>query len=109
LRMQVKSAWIDKHGNHIVDNRRPKTNRRRILKKTYQLGDFDYALAYLQEYDLFYVFPIGVFVGYAGAISMVEDSKRQRKPKSAIYRDAWHLILDGSNSGKQSKDKVLEI
>jgi hypothetical protein len=42
---------------------------------------------------MFYVFPVSVFIGYASEIHMVEADKRQRKPLSAEYRNAWELIL----------------
>ena len=93
-KIQVKSAWFDKsRGNYVVDNRRTKTNRRVMLREEYSPSDFDFALAYLGDKDLFYVIPVEIFVGYASEIHLVEADKRQRKPQSAEYRDAWHLIL----------------
>jgi len=63
-KIQVKSSWYDeKSGNYVVDNRRTKTNRREILRANYSLEDFDFALAYIQEINLFYVFPVDVFIG----------------------------------------------
>jgi hypothetical protein len=32
------------------------------------------------------------FIACAGQITIVESDKRQRRPRSAIYRDAWDLI-----------------
>ena len=94
IKVQVKSAWFDKQrGNYVVDNRRTKTNRRRMVRAKYDPSDFDFALVYLEDLDLFYVFPVNVFVSYASDIHLVEADKRQRKPRSAEYRDAWHLIL----------------
>ncbi|MBD2205211.1 hypothetical protein H6G33_06185 [Calothrix sp. FACHB-1219] len=55
--------------------------------------DFDFALVYIEKLDLFYIFPIDVFIGYGSEIHLVETEKRQRKPRSAEYRDAWELIL----------------
>jgi hypothetical protein len=46
--------------------------------------------------DLFYVFPVDVFIGYGSEIHLVEAEKRQRKPRSAKYRDAWKLILEAA-------------
>jgi len=34
-----------------------------------------------------------VFISYASEVHLVEADKRQRKPRSAEYRDAWNLIL----------------
>ncbi|MBU0490373.1 MAG: endonuclease [Chloroflexi bacterium] len=94
VKVQVKCAWFDdSRQNHVVDNRRTKTNRRKMVRDEYQPSDFDFALAYVPDLDLFYVFPVDVFISYASEIHMVEAGKRQRKPLSADYRDAWELIL----------------
>lgn len=94
VRVQVKSAWFDgQRGNYVVDNRRTKTNRRLMIRSKYASSDFDFALVYLEELSLFYVFPVDVFISYASEIHLVETDKRQRKPRSAEYRDAWNLIL----------------
>ena len=93
IRLQVKSAWFDsKSENYVVDVRRTKTNRRVMRRDYYSNNDFDFAVVYVTE-DLFYVFPAKVFNSYGSEIHLVEASKRQRKPKSAEYRNAWELIL----------------
>ena len=94
VKIQVKYAWFDrKTENYVVDNRRTKTNRRIMIRERYGETDFDFALVYLENLDLFYVFPVSVFISYASGIHLVETDKRQRKPRSAEYRDAWQLIL----------------
>ena len=94
VKVQVKCAWYDeRRGNYVADNRRTKTNRRVMRRDVYQASDFDFALIYLPELDLFYVFPIEVFISYGSEIHFVEAVKRQRKPNSATFRDAWSLIL----------------
>ncbi len=94
IKVQIKCAWFDDaRSNYVVDNRRTKTNRRSMIRDVYKQSDFDFALVYLANLDLFYVFPVDVFIGYASEIHMVEADKRQRKPNSAKYRDAWNLIL----------------
>ncbi|BAY61937.1 putative endonuclease [Calothrix brevissima NIES-22] len=94
IKIQVKYAWFDQpSGNYVVDNRRTKTNRRLMLREAYKPTDFDFALVYIEKLDLFYIFPIDVFIGYGSEIHLVETEKRQRKPRSAEYRDAWELIL----------------
>ncbi|HKC75885.1 MAG TPA: group I intron-associated PD-(D/E)XK endonuclease [Chloroflexota bacterium] len=94
VKVQVKSAWLDgPSGNYVVDNRRTKTNRRVMVREAYKASDFDFALAYVAELDLFYVFPADVFIGYGSEIHLVVADKRQRKPRSAEYCDAWELIL----------------
>ena len=94
IRIQVKCAWFDQsRRNYVVDNRRTKTNRRYMRRSRYSASDFDFALVYLPVLNVFYVFPVDVFVGYASEIHMVEADKRQRKLQSAAFREAWNLIL----------------
>jgi hypothetical protein len=94
VKIQVKSAWFDEpSGNFVVDNRRTKTNRRNMIREVYQPGDFDFALVFLEALELFYVFPVNVFIAYGSEIHIVEAEKRQRRPRSAAYRDAWELIV----------------
>jgi len=94
VRVQVKSSWLDERkGNYVVDNRRTKTNRRIMVRERYKSSDFDFAMLYIEKLDLFYVFPIDVFTKYGSEIHLVEASKRQRRPQSANYRDAWDHIL----------------
>ncbi|MFN6513208.1 MAG: group I intron-associated PD-(D/E)XK endonuclease [Nostoc sp. CreGUA01] len=99
IKIQVKYAWFDQpSGNYVVDNRRTKTNRRLMVREPYQLSDFDFALVYIEKLDLFYIFPVDVFIGYGSEVHLVEAEKRQRKPRSAKYREAWELILQASLS-----------
>jgi hypothetical protein len=95
VKLQVKSAWFDERDqNYFVDVRRTKTNRRVMLREVYHPGDFDFALVYIPEKHIFYVFPLEVFVGYGSSLTLVEADKRQRKPKSANYREAFQLISE---------------
>ena len=75
-----------------MDTRRTKTNRRVMVRQSYGLSDFDFALVYVDELALFYVLPVDVFLSYRSGISLVETNRRQRKPRSAEYRNAWDLI-----------------
>lgn len=107
IKIQVKSAWFDEpSGNYVVDNRRTKTNRRIMLRDVYQLSDFDFALVYLETLDLFYVFPVDIFISYGSEIHLVEAEKRQRKPRSSTYRNAWHLVLQFGVSEASSPDLI---
>jgi len=93
VRIQVKAAWFDsKAKNFVVDVRKTKTNRRIMRRDYYSNTDFDFAVVYIAD-DLFYVFPAEVFNSYGSEIHLVEASRRQRKPKSVDYRNAWELIL----------------
>lgn len=93
VRIQVKSAWFDeKRENFVVDTRRTKTNRRVMVRGVYQLTDFDFAVVYIDSLHVFYVIPVQDFIAYGSEIHLVESDKRQRKPRSASYREAWHLL-----------------
>ena len=101
VKIQVKSAWFDAaKQNFVVDNRRTKTNRRVMLRSSYDERDFDFAVIYLQELDLFYVMPNDVFNSYGSEIHLIEADRRQRKPRSAAYRDAWNLISQWAASAE---------
>ena len=93
FKIQVKSAWFDKvKDNYVVDNRRTKTNRRNMVRTSYEKQDFDFAILFINSLDVFYVMPSEVFISYGSEIHLVETDKRQRKPKSADYRNAWKII-----------------
>ncbi|MBV9849125.1 MAG: endonuclease [Armatimonadetes bacterium] len=93
VKIQVKSAWLhEPSGNYVTDNRRTKTNRRIMLREAYTTQDFDFALVYLPDLEVFYVLPVDVFIGYGSEIHFVEADKRQRRPRSATFRNAWQLI-----------------
>ncbi len=71
-----------------------------MIRDVYRPTDFDFALVYLDDIDLFYIFPVDVFIGYGSEIHIVVADKRQRKPKSANYCDAWNLILQWAAHGE---------
>jgi hypothetical protein len=103
VKIQVKSAWYyEPVDNYLLDNRRTKTNRREMKRDAYSRDDFDFAIAYVEGLNLFYVFPAEVFIAYGSQIYLVESDKRQRKPRSAIYRDAWDLIATWAASKETS-------
>jgi len=74
-----------------------------MVRSNYSASDFDFALVYIEDIDVFYIFPNQVFTSYGSEIHLVEASKRQRKPKSANYRDAWHLIQQWAASAEMPK------
>ena len=92
IRLQVKSAWFYK-GAYKVDSRITKTNRRKMLRKRYNEKDFDFAIIYISDFNVFYIMPQTIFSSYKSEISLIETTKRQRKPKSAEYREHWDLLI----------------
>ena len=96
LRIQVKSAWCNpKTKSYGIDVRRTKTNRRNMVRDRYKKDDFDFAILYIDSLHVFYVMPFSAFAGYSSTITLIETDKRQRKPKSAEYRERWDLLSDG--------------
>ena len=92
-RIQVKAAWFDRRKElYAVDARRTKTNRRVMRRAKYGDGDFDFAILYLEDRSTYYVMPSEIFNDYGSTISLVEEDKRQRKPRSADYRERWDLL-----------------
>ncbi|MGH7197331.1 MAG: group I intron-associated PD-(D/E)XK endonuclease [Candidatus Omnitrophota bacterium] len=91
LKIQIKSAWLRK-GVYTVDSRRTKTNRRQMVRSRYGVDDFDFAILYIEDLDVFYVMPLRVFSSYKSGITFVEEATRQRKPRSSQYREAWDLL-----------------
>ena len=93
VKIQVKAAWFDdKTQNFVVDNRRTKTNRKKMIRASYDISDFDFAIIYIDTSEVFYIMPVDVFISYGSEIHLVETTKRQRKPRSSEYREAWSLI-----------------
>ena len=93
FRIQVKMAWVYSPGTYLVDIRRSQTNRTHFKHTKYQKNDFDFLIAWLPEINVFYIIPSHIACSYAGAITMVEAEKRQRKPRSAKYRNALYLLF----------------
>lgn len=93
IKIQVKSAWLSKENNvYFVDVRRTKTNRREMKREKYSNEDFDFAIIFISDLNVFYVMPVNIFNSFAGAITLHEGVSRQRKPKSFAYKEAWDLI-----------------
>ncbi len=63
-----------------------------MLRARYESGDFDFAVIHLEEGQVFYVMPAEIFNSYGSTIGLVESPKRQRKPRSAEYRERWDLV-----------------
>ena len=93
IRIQVKCAWYDAGKRlYSVDVRRTKTNRRIMRRTRHHSRDFDIAFVYLPDREVFYVLPVNIFTNYQSGLSLVEGERRQRKPRSAMYRERWDLL-----------------
>ena len=65
-----------------------------MVRAAYSATDFDYAALDLPDLAIFYIMPVEVFNSYGSEIHLVESDKRQRKPRSATYREAWGLLTN---------------
>lgn len=93
IRLQVKSAWYEVSKRlYTVDARRTKTNRRRMRRAWYAVGDFDFAILYVPKENVCYVMPVETFMSYRSGISLVERDTRQREPRSVQFRERWDLL-----------------
>ena len=93
IKVQVKSAWLsERDGVYLIDVRRTKTNRRVMKREKYSDNDFDFAIIFISDLNVFYIIPVDIFNSFAGAITLHENVSRQRKPKSYVYREAWDLL-----------------
>ena len=91
IKLQVKSAW-SRNSVYIVDSRRTKTNRHLMLRQRYSNKDFDFALLYIEDLDLFFVMPVSVFNSYKSEITLTVGKENQRNPKSSKYLENWDLL-----------------
>jgi PD-(D/E)XK endonuclease len=108
VKIQVKAAWLDQPSqNYVVDNRRTKTNRRQMIRAPYHATDFDFAIVYIDALTVFYIFPAAIFIDYGSEIHLVEAEKRQRKPRSATYRDRWDLIQGTSATADEHIGRLI--
>lgn len=101
VKVQVKVAWFDKKSkNFVIDARRTKTNRKVMRRELYKLGDFDFALIYIEPLNVFYILPFTEFAKYSGPIHLVEAIIRQREAASRKFRNAWNLIQEWALPGE---------
>ena len=91
IKLQIKSAWT-RNDVYIVDSRRIKTNRHLMLRQRYSAKDFDFALLYIEELDIFFVMPVNVFNSYKSEITLMVGKERQRDIKSSKYLENWDLL-----------------
>lgn len=88
LKIQVKTAgYYKKENSYNCNTVRSRTGG---FKNPYADTDFDFAIAYLSEVNIFYVVPILEFNRSAGRLRFYPSPKR----KSAMqpFKEAWHLI-----------------
>lgn len=86
-KIQVKTASKNSKDKYIINTKHTKD------RKKYEIGDFDFALCYVPNLNIFYILPIKEFLEYKGNISIVESvSGYGRKPKAWGRQNAWYLM-----------------
>jgi hypothetical protein len=63
-----------------------------LRRARYTQHDFDFAVLVILDEAVYYIMPVHVFTSYRSGISLVESGKRQRRPRSAEYRERWDLL-----------------
>ena len=63
-----------------------------MLRQRYSNKDFDFALLYIEDLDLFFIMPVNVFNSYKSEITLLVGKETQRNPKSSKYLENWDLI-----------------
>ena len=92
VRVQVKSAW-SRADKYIVDCRRTRTNRRRMVRARYRASDFDYAVLYIQEKHVFYILPSRIFCRFGSEITLCLRAGSKQRPVSDRYRERWDYLV----------------
>jgi hypothetical protein len=75
-----------------------------MRREQYSAHDFDFAIIYLADVGVFYIMPVSIFSSYESTITFIEVDKRQRKPRSAQYRERWDLLSNGLLGQKRPSD-----
>ncbi len=85
LTVQVKLAWhVAKGDCYAVDVRSSNTNRRECRHTKYSAEDFDFLVAWVREFDVFYIFPAAFACAYG---SSIHDGRVAEATRSAALRD----------------------
>ena len=68
-----------------------------MLRQRYSNKDFDFALLYIEDLDLFFVMPVDVFNSYKSEITLIVGKETQRDLKSSKYLENWDLLSKWAN------------
>ncbi len=63
-----------------------------MIRDYYGEGDFDFLIAYIEDFELFYIIPFEAYDSYASSIHLAADNRLSRFPRTWEYREAWYLI-----------------
>ncbi len=85
LKIQVKSGYKTKSG-YSINNVRAKTNRKHYKFEKYKINDFHFAICYLKEEEVYYVFPIEYFLKFKGKITIGKNKTHE------VYKNKWDLL-----------------
>ena len=101
IKIQVKSAWIEKKTNrYVVDVRQTKTNRRKMIRKYYTDKDFDFAIIYIPDSEEFFIIPVQEFRKYKSSMTLREANGRIPKFDRMTmkkFRNQWNLLNGPAN------------
>jgi hypothetical protein len=89
LKIQVKKAWKGSKSSYKVLVKKSNTNRKEVKYTRYTETDFDFALLYIEDLDLFYIVPVLYFINNNWSYVMNPNN-----PLSLTYafKEAWNLL-----------------
>lgn len=102
IKIQVKTAWIFRGDSNVwvVETRRTKTNRRKMVRDRYEETDCDFVIASIPENNVFWIFPIKSYLSWKGAITLKLEDNGQRRLDSTEFKNGWNLIPEWAD-GKE--------
>lgn len=89
LKIQVKKAYTQSKSSYKVLVKKSNTNRKEVKYTRYIETDFDFALLYLEDLDLFYVVPVLCFINNNWGYSMNPNNPLSL---TYAYKEAWNLL-----------------
>lgn len=91
-KIQIKSAWVC--GNrYVVSTKKTRTNRREIKVTRYTKEDFDFAILFIEDHNLFYVLPSKIFVSSLSLTLDIEGTcNKGRRSSTQGYKERWDII-----------------
>lgn len=95
LRIQVKLAWLNtQRGNYRAQCKRSWKDKDGIGRQTfYQIGDFDFYVAWIAPLNTFYVLPVEQVAGM-NAVTFNDGCESQRPSCATPYKEAWGQIAE---------------
>ena len=101
IKIQVKTAWLDKYGYWKCSLKKTLTNSRIIKRKNYSIFDIDFIIGVIQEKNSFFIIPFEKCAHYKSEISLITSENVQTISKFSIYENKWEQIREFAGLPKE--------